>query len=72
MNGDRVLYRAPTSQTHPGLGDLEVALRQRLPQVARPTTPEDAALYVCGCGISFKAAVSTYVTCPTCGHGQLW
>jgi hypothetical protein len=34
--------------------------------------PEDAALYLCGCGKSFTAAVSTWVTCPACGHEQAW
>jgi hypothetical protein len=36
------------------------------------TVPEDAALYVCGCGNAFTAAVTTGVTCPSCGHGQAW
>jgi hypothetical protein len=34
--------------------------------------PEDAALYVCGCGEGFTAAVTTRVICPRCGHGQAW
>jgi hypothetical protein len=34
--------------------------------------PEDAALYVCGCGNAFTAAVTTSVTCPACGDGQAW
>jgi hypothetical protein len=34
--------------------------------------PEDAALYVCGCGNAFTAAVTTGVMCPSCGHGQVW
>ena len=34
--------------------------------------PEDAALYRCQCGNSFKAAVTTCVTCPNCGAGQAW
>jgi DNA-directed RNA polymerase subunit RPC12/RpoP len=33
---------------------------------------EDEALYVCGCGTAFTAAVTTDVTCPSCGHGQAW
>jgi hypothetical protein len=34
--------------------------------------PEDAALYRCHCGLSFAAAVTTCVACPTCGTGQAW
>jgi hypothetical protein len=34
--------------------------------------PEDAARYMCECGVGFTAAVTTFVTCPTCGHGQAW
>jgi hypothetical protein len=34
--------------------------------------PEDSALYVCDCGEGFTAAVTTCVTCPSCGHGQAW
>jgi hypothetical protein len=36
------------------------------------TVPEDAARYVCECGAGFIAAVTTCVTCPSCGHGQAW
>ncbi len=35
-------------------------------------TPEDTALYACGCGFAFQAAVSTSVACPRCGGGQAW
>jgi len=38
----------------------------------RATVPEDAALYTCECGKAFTAAVTTCVTCPTCGQGQAW
>lgn len=34
--------------------------------------PEDRALYECGCGTRFVAAVSTSVDCPDCGCGQAW
>jgi hypothetical protein len=34
--------------------------------------PEDSALYLCECGEGFTAAVTTSVTCPSCGHGQAW
>jgi hypothetical protein len=35
-------------------------------------SPEDTALYTCGCGVAFQAAVSTSVACPQCGSGQAW
>ncbi len=34
--------------------------------------PIDTALYTCGCGYLFSAAVSTTVCCPHCGTGQAW
>jgi hypothetical protein len=34
--------------------------------------PVDTALYTCGCGYLFSAAVSTSVSCPHCGTGQAW
>jgi hypothetical protein len=37
-----------------------------------PVAPEDAALYACGCGNTFTAAVTATVTCPGCGNGQAW
>jgi hypothetical protein len=44
---------------------------RRTGQAASPA-PEDAALYTCECGEGFTAAVTTSVTCPSCGHGQVW
>jgi hypothetical protein len=38
----------------------------------RRAEPADAALYRCGCGKGFMAAVSTVVTCPACGELQAW
>jgi hypothetical protein len=35
-------------------------------------SPEDSALYTCGCGFAFQAAVTTSVACPQCGSGQAW
>jgi hypothetical protein len=35
-------------------------------------SPEDSALYTCGCGFAFTAPVSTSVACPQCGSGQAW
>lgn len=34
--------------------------------------PQDRALYACGCGKAFTAAVSTSVDCPACGSDQAW
>jgi hypothetical protein len=40
---------------------------------SRPAVvPEDAILYVCGCGKTFTADVTATVTCPACGDGQAW
>jgi hypothetical protein len=33
---------------------------------------EDQAMYSCGCGFIFQAAVSTSVGCPHCGGSQAW
>jgi hypothetical protein len=38
----------------------------------RANVSEDAALYSCGCGYVFKAAVTTSVGCPHCGSDQAW
>jgi hypothetical protein len=34
--------------------------------------PIDEAAYVCECGLSFRASVSTTVACPHCGAPQAW
>jgi hypothetical protein len=34
--------------------------------------PEDEALYTCGCGCAFTAAVTASVACPHCGGAQSW
>ena len=46
--------------------------RSRPSESPPPVVPEDATLYVCGCGNSFTAAVTATVTCPACGDGQAW
>lgn len=38
----------------------------------RASITQDAALYTCGCGYIFKAAVTTDVGCPHCGTDQAW
>jgi hypothetical protein len=44
-----------------------VAQRRRI-----ASAPQDSALYSCGCGFQFEAAVSTSVGCPHCGDTQAW
>ena len=34
--------------------------------------PEDTALFSCGCGYAFQAAVTTTVACPHCSAEQAW
>ena len=41
-------------------------------QARRAGGPQDRALYTCGCGYAFTAAVSTSVGCPHCGTSQAW
>lgn len=52
---------------------LEPVARTRAAATRRAgQAPEDAALYLCDCGHSFTAAVTTRVACPSCGTGQPW
>lgn len=61
--------------------------RHATPAVAEATAPaacaatvaakrggvsHDQALYGCGCGMVFTAAVTASVGCPRCGTGQAW
>jgi hypothetical protein len=55
-----------TPRTLPGGCDL---LAERVRQAGGPI---DTALYTCGCGYLFSAAVSTTVACPHCGTDQAW
>jgi hypothetical protein len=61
------LRRPRAQRTHEGR-----VRRNPVRRAGPATVPEDAALYVCGCGNAFTAAVTTSVTCPSCGHGQAW
>jgi hypothetical protein len=48
-------------------------VRQHLDDQRRDAGPsEDSALYNCGCGFVFEAAVTTSVDCPHCGGHQAW
>ncbi len=38
----------------------------------RGLASQDKALYACGCGYAFTAAVTTSVGCPHCGSEQAW
>jgi len=48
------------------------AVSRGLTRAKRSAVPEDRALYSCGCGHTFKAAVTTSVGCPRCGSDQAW
>jgi hypothetical protein len=58
----------------PGRREHRSAVQHRSPneQARRAGGPQDRALYTCGCGYAFTAAVSTSVGCPQCGTGQAW
>ncbi len=58
---ERPVVEAPPAEDH-------VAERRHRACVST----EDTALYSCGCGFQFQAAVSTSVACPQCGGGQAW
>lgn len=64
------LGRQGRHEQRPG-GSLEL-----LPTVPRSRrqggSPQDKALYTCGCGYAFQAPVSTSVGCPHCGRTQAW
>jgi hypothetical protein len=48
-------------------------VRQQLGDRRRDAGPsQDSALYNCGCGFVFEAAVTTSVDCPHCGIHQAW
>jgi hypothetical protein len=59
-----------TNSARPDQVDRRHAARQATAAVA--LVPEDSALYTCECGEGFTAAVTTCVTCPSCGGGQAW
>ena len=54
--------RPSTAEDHPSETD----------SARRAGGPQDKALYQCGCGTAFTAAVSTSVDCPACGGDQAW
>jgi hypothetical protein len=79
------LHKAPSPGTHaPVCASRRSTALRRVPfdpPLSRATTaapraagrsPEDAALYLCHCGSRFMAAVTTCVTCPSCGTRQAW
>ncbi len=48
-------------------------VRQHFDDHRRDAGPsQDSALYNCGCGFVFEAAVTTSVDCPHCGGHQAW
>jgi hypothetical protein len=65
------LQRSPATQhDHQGRGRRAAHPRRR--PAPPPILPEDCALYACGCGQVFTAAVTASVTCPACGGAQAW
>jgi len=64
------LLRRDRRDSHAGRARSTVL--QTLARAKRSGGPEDMALYSCGCGYAFKAAVSTSVGCPHCGTKQAW
>lgn len=48
------------------------AKRENQARIQRSGGPMDQAHYRCGCGHSFRAAVSTSVPCPRCTQPQAW
>jgi hypothetical protein len=65
------LHRSTAAQhDYPALARRAAHRRRRPPPP--PILPEDSALYVCGCGHVFMAAVTASVSCPACGRGQPW
>lgn len=77
---DRRSGAAPAPLAEPAEEMSEAIAGSRAPDGAsdrpngrrRPEPIEDNALYSCGCGFVFAAAVSTSVACPHCGDGQAW
>lgn len=51
---------------------IRIAVASARARNQRANISEDAALYACGCGYVFKAAVTTSVGCPHCGTDQAW
>lgn len=60
-------HRADRRQSH-----LRPVVSPADARARRCASPQDEALYRCGCGYAFKAEVSTSVGCPHCGTGQAW
>lgn len=59
----------PQARRDAAPGDPELREERRMRESGGP---EDHALYRCGCGFAFEAAVTTTVACPHCGSGQAW
>jgi hypothetical protein len=70
MTAIGLIRRRPSTRPRGGSGRAPVLTM--LARTRRSGGPEDRALYTCGCGNAFKAAVSTSVVCPNCGETQAW
>jgi hypothetical protein len=61
-----IVLEEPPASGASGRSDAEAE------KVRRAGGPMDVAVYTCGCGYLFSAAVSTTVSCPHCGGDQAW
>jgi hypothetical protein len=64
--------RRPAAPRRRGARRTGAPALKALARARRSGGPEDRALYLCGCGNAFTAAVSTSVGCPSCGETQAW
>jgi hypothetical protein len=67
----RVAERSDTG-AHPGPTTKTTNGHTAASRRRQAGAPQDQALYSCGCGYVFAAAVSTSVDCPHCGDTQAW
>jgi hypothetical protein len=65
--------RAPAGPVEPLASEgLALHCDPAVERARRAGGPLDNAVYTCGCGYLFSAAVSTTVVCPHCGCDQAW
>jgi hypothetical protein len=78
----RTPMRSPTKTIRPARRRHRARRPAPVEALPGPGTPEprervagrplDEALYTCGCGAPFPAAVTASVACPACGGAQSW
>jgi hypothetical protein len=64
--------RAPAPVEPRAAEGLSAHCDPAIERARRAGGPLDNAVYTCGCGYLFSAAVSTTVVCPHCGCNQAW